>query len=214
MYFESIHAFFQDALAEWNDLHAFRACFNSGALGIAQIVKAAGLNDIHVKPGTGKGTVAEIPWIGFRTDALATNFMRGIYVVYLFSPTLKTVSLCLAQGVSNFSGSDELERSEGIPKPSRKDFPELQKRALAVRETLEIPARFIESEVRLGGAGTRAAAYEKSIVCAVTYDPRDLPEERVLVDDLLQIFSYAKATRPRHTGSYSMQRSCRGRNGP
>ncbi len=107
--------------------------------------------------------------------------MAGVYVVYLFSDAHKTASICLAQGVSHFGN-----QKSGIPTPSKGDLPKIRQRARALRETLEIPWRFREHTISLGGSkkNNRATAYECGVVCARIYECDALPSESELRDDL------------------------------
>ena len=44
---------------------------------------------------------SDVPWIAFLDPNITTSTQNGYYVVYLFSVDKKTVSLCLAQGITS-----------------------------------------------------------------------------------------------------------------
>jgi hypothetical protein len=137
---------------------------------------------VIIKSSIGSGSFAEVPWIGFRLQRLAPNFRSGIYVVYLFSSTNKTVTLCLAQGVTNVG-----KQRPGLPNPSSRDFPELERRALAIRSIIDPPQQFDLNSLDLGVKGIRGRAYEHGFICGRLYSGDGLPDERTLENDLREM---------------------------
>ena len=54
---------------------------------------------VKSSPGQHK-TLADVPWIAFMDENITTSTQKGYYVVYLFSVNMKTVTLSLAQGIT------------------------------------------------------------------------------------------------------------------
>ncbi len=129
----------------------------------------------------GQGTAAATPWIGVFDPGITEDPKQGLYLAYIFSADLVTVTLTLQQGITR------LENKLG--------------RGLVLREHLE--RRATEIRRRLPGQGgpgwqhrphlrddgNRVKAYEKSSVVARVYKMAGLPAEEDLQRDLLEATS-------------------------
>ncbi len=121
----------------------------------------------------GKGIATLTPWIGFFDPDETTTPEEGIYLVYLFSADLGTVSLMLLQGITL------LDRKLGH-KAAREV---LQQEAVAIRTHMP-DLDGADSQVDLRADGFRQMAYASSCIAAVTYETKTLPREDILRSDL------------------------------
>lgn len=123
----------------------------------------------------GKGTATFTPWFGLFDPDETTKPERGLYLCFLFSDDLSTVTLTLMQGIT------ELDRTLG----RRKARERLSQDAAAIRAELPADAVATFSDgLALGSSGYRQLAYEAGCVIARAYRFDALPTEAVLRDDL------------------------------
>jgi hypothetical protein len=123
----------------------------------------------------GKGTATFTPWFGLFDPDETTKPERGLYLCFLFSCDLSTVTLTLMQGIT------ELDRTLG----RRQARERLRQDALAIRTRLPEQAVSAFSDgLALGANGYRQLAYEAGCVLSRSYRVNELPEERPLRSDL------------------------------
>lgn len=137
--------------------------------------------------GRGRGTMT--PWFGIFDPDETTSPQDGLYVVYLFSADLQTISLSLNQGVTL------LGRDLG----NRVARDELVRRAIAIRERLGKEAAGLNPVMNLGSRGWRQTAYQAGNVVCTSYDIANLPSEQQMRDDLaryLTLYQRAVEVRP------------------
>lgn len=142
----------------------------------AELKQWIGTTYIGVGSG-GKGNAAVCPWIAVFNPDETTTAQRGMYVVYLFAEDMKSVSLSLNQGVTEFRNA---AKNTGIPAREA-----LFREAAAIRRGFD-PEEMSDLELRIDRR-TRATLpvdYEYGNIVARTYDLAGLPDETTMVDDL------------------------------
>jgi len=71
-----------------------------------QMKPLAEMQDLYVQPSVGRGRWATVPWIRLYDKDVAPKPTKGLYIVYLFAESGKSVFLTLNQGVENASEAD------------------------------------------------------------------------------------------------------------
>ncbi|MGG8406634.1 MrcB family domain-containing protein [Streptomyces sp. 12297] len=123
----------------------------------------------------GKGGAAHSPWIGIYDPEINIKATTGLYLAYIFSMDLKTVTLTLQQGVTDLE-----EKIAGLK---------------AVRAHLEWQAKLLYDSLPVAlaepwnhrpvfGKEMRPKLYESASVLARAYATDDMPAEEVLQHDL------------------------------
>lgn len=134
----------------------------------------------------GQTSAAATPWIGVFDPEINSSAREGLYLAYIFSADLRTVSLTLQQGITH------LEHRLGKGQ-ARQDH--LRRQAARLRRAVAMQRRnewVDEPELRHGAA--RPKAYEAASVIARCYDVADLPQETALGDDLIHAADALKRT--------------------
>ncbi|MGW7286010.1 MrcB family domain-containing protein [Streptomyces sp. NPDC054847] len=126
----------------------------------------------------GQGTAAATPWIGVFDPRITEDPKQGLYLAYIFSADLRTVTLTLQQGSTN------LERKLGRGIALRQH---LARRAAGIRQ--QMPGDSLQGWQRqpdFRDRGARAQAYEKGSIVARAYQVASLPPEVKIQADLLR----------------------------
>ncbi|TFI24035.1 DUF3578 domain-containing protein [Streptomyces sp. 4R-3d] len=134
----------------------------------------------------GQTSAAATPWIGVFDPEINSSAVKGVYLAYIFSADLQTVSLTLQQGITH------LEYRLGKGKARQEH---LRRKAARLRRAAAIQRRngwVDEPELRHEAA--RPKAYEAASVIARIYDVADLPEEASLESDLVYAADALKRT--------------------
>jgi hypothetical protein len=133
----------------------------------------------------GKGNGAYCPWIAVLDPDETDTATQGMYVVYLFAPDMKTVTLSLNQGVT------ELVTNHG----RRKARELLREQAAAIRSRFDAEdTSDLESSIDLRSKENLPRDYECGNIFGLTYKSTDLPSEEVMVEDLKRFVRlYAEA---------------------
>ena len=122
----------------------------------------------------GQGQWSDVPWMSFLNTLVTDSTQRGYYVVYLISADMKELYLCLGQGV------DSLKQEFG-----RSWREVLEQRSQLIR--LRLGKKIEDYETRpfdLRGSSDRSKSYGLTPAFYKRYDLFQLPEERVLIEDL------------------------------
>ncbi|AXI88193.1 hypothetical protein SAM9427_22075 [Streptomyces sp. ETH9427] len=128
-----------------------------------------------IKGSAGNGAGAFCPRVSFFDPDETTTATRGMYLVYLFSEDLKTVSLSLNQGVT------ELRETFGAREADKR----LRGEAAAIRDALPSNmAGGLNDVIDLGGRPGLPRAYEAGNILAHVYGIDSLPTEQALKADL------------------------------
>ncbi|MEV7677432.1 DUF3578 domain-containing protein [Streptomyces sp. NPDC088341] len=124
----------------------------------------------------GQSTAAATPWIGVFDPEINTTPGQGLYLAYIFSADLRTVSLTLQQGITHLE--DRLGR--GLARQEH-----LRRRATRLRRAIAAQRRsgWVDEPELLHHAD-RPKAYEAASVIARSYDTAALPGEAHLQSDL------------------------------
>jgi hypothetical protein len=138
---------------------------------------------LKFKGSTGAGYVTAAPWMAVFDPRLTDSATTGYYVVYLFSVDMKTVTLCLAFGTTQF------ENQFGGPTNA---FPRMREAASRLQDLFRplVPATLSRNPIQLGATYREKlhSAYEQSAI--FSYPPyliENLPAEERLVSDLREI---------------------------
>lgn len=130
--------------------------------------------DLKIIGAPGQGNWAEVPWIGMFHPEVTTSATRGYYIVYLFSTDMRTVNLCLGQGVTAIRQEFKNRAAE-----------EMLRRAALIRDRVpEFSGRFVSGPVQLGGTTQLARDYDPAVAFLKPYALDDLPDEGSMVMDL------------------------------
>lgn len=133
------------------------------------------LDDWEAEGYGGKGTAALAPWVGVFDPKINRNPKIGLYLAYIFSTDLKTVTLTLQQGVTDL---EEKIRERKVL------LSHLERQADRLFKAL--PAKLAEEWNYRPSFGwqERPEAYEAASVVARPYDVSNLPTEEQLQQDL------------------------------
>ncbi len=138
--------------------------------------KGLGLTgDLVVAGFGGKGSAASAPWIGVFDPEINVDPKTGLYLAYIFSTDLTSVTLTLQQGVTDLS--------EKI-KEKRAFHAHLERQATRLRGSLPSMLAQEWAHRPLLGRGLRPEAYEAASVVARRYEIDALPVEEQLQQDL------------------------------
>lgn len=130
--------------------------------------------DVVGKDGTGRKTL--VPWVRVFAESQSPNPQNGWYVVYLFRPDGRAVSLCICHGSTIWDGMTFQPR------------PAAEAEALMTWSRAEIGARAGEmgfrAGVELGNDAQLPRAYESTTAFSKAYDVGAIPTEEILLTDL------------------------------
>lgn len=138
---------------------------------------------IIVEGSTGAGNITVAPWIALFDSRLTTSATTGYYPVYLFSTDMKTVTLALAFGTTQF------EKQFGGPAAA---FPRLRFAASRLQDMFNhmIPAHLSRAPIDLTAIPAQKLhyAYEQSAILSYApYNIASLPKEAALIADLQEL---------------------------
>jgi MoxR-like ATPase len=129
------------------------------------------------KSGPGKNWTC-CPSISIRNTEIAKDIQSGIFLMYIFSDDAKRVYLSLNQPVVpiKFKSSEWME--------------ELKSNASMLREKSKIPHKFELKTLSLESKETYFKLYEVANICAKCYELDDLPSNKELVSDYLDMLNF------------------------
>lgn len=134
----------------------------------------------------GKGTPTYTPWIGFFDPDETSSPEEGLYVCYLFSRDLTTVSATIMQGITRLTKS--LGRREARQR--------LAVDSAAIRHEVAQQTGDLSATLDLKDDGFRQLAYQAGCVIAKTYPLLALPESETLENDAVRfLYLHQLATR-------------------
>lgn len=172
-----------------NLLFAVAAGYNSDSLTsegqIALRTASSQLADVlapglKVVTGGGQGRATTTPWIAVLDPDETSTPQNGIYIVYIFKPTLDEVVLTLNQGITNRSELAGIQSSRSL----------LAAESKVLREALSDSERKdLAVDVDFESSGWRQKGYSAGNILARTYKIGDMPAEFVLVRDLLRFLA-------------------------
>ncbi|MFE3250890.1 MrcB family domain-containing protein [Streptomyces sp. NPDC059209] len=134
----------------------------------------------------GQSSAAATPWIGVFDPAINGKPGEGLYLAYIFSADLKTVSLTLQQGITHLE--DRLGRGKARQDHLRRQAERLRRSVARQRR-----AGWVD-EPTLRHHADRPRAYEAASVIARSYDLAELPDDGVLSGDLAHAAGLLKRT--------------------
>ncbi|WP_185902761.1 MrcB family domain-containing protein [Streptomyces sp. WAC05292] len=123
----------------------------------------------------GQTTAAASPWIGVFDKAINTNPKRDLYLAYIFSTDLTSVTLTLQQGVTELG--DKIKNKQPLLAHLRRH---------AARLSAALPPSLAEewNHNPALGSGKRPEAYAAASVAARRYEIAAMPSEEELQHDL------------------------------
>ncbi|MFI7038402.1 MrcB family domain-containing protein [Microbispora rosea] len=136
-------------------------------------------NDLGIEGKDGTGLKTEIPWIRVFSRERSPSATSGWFVVYLLSATGDRVYLSLMQGTTVWNGSDFTPRKPAELR-ARVDWalPLIAGRATG-RDDLVREIRLHARKSQLG------AGYEAGSVVALEYERDNIPDSKILAQDLI-----------------------------
>jgi hypothetical protein len=142
-----------------------------------------GTGFLEVEGSTGQGNITAAPWVGVFDPRITSSATVGYYVVYLYSVDLKSVTLCIAFGTTQF------ERQFG---QGSRSFKPMRDAALRLQDLYQHSAPASLSRAPINLAATPAQrlhyAYEQAAIFSLQpYQLDGLPSEQQLIGDLKQI---------------------------
>lgn len=144
--------------------------------------------NLEIKTGGGKGTVTHTPWVGFLDIDETDSPTRGIYLVYLLSKDKEFLNLSIGQGIT------DVEKKYGRGNSSQVILKEdAEKLRLKLEEVGIVTPN---QQMQLQSNGTRQKAYVAGSISSLIYSCENLPEEKVLKNDLKKMFEiYSQSIR-------------------
>ncbi|MFC9425379.1 MrcB family domain-containing protein [Streptomyces sp. NPDC056987] len=149
-------------------------------------------SDLLLPPGLfakgygGQTTPAATPWIGVFDPDVNKEPGKGLYLAYIFSADLQTVTLTLQQGITHLE--DRLGRGQARQAHLRRQAARLRRAVAAQRRIGWV------DEPELRHHADRPKAYEAASVIARRYETTALPGEEVLREDLVHAAELLKRT--------------------
>ncbi|MBN3932063.1 DUF3578 domain-containing protein [Streptomyces verrucosisporus] len=149
---------------------------------------------LRVEGNGGKGTAARSPWIGVFDPGVSDDSREGLYLAYIYSSDMESVSLTLQQGIEKLAESERDGSKLGRGGKLREAVSD---RAHQIRAL--IPVDIIAGwdpciDLKARSEDWRPRAYEAGNVLARRYRILEMPEEEVLRGDLwraAEILRYA-----------------------
>ncbi|WP_082232068.1 MrcB family domain-containing protein [Halobacillus massiliensis] len=124
-----------------------------------------------VKGSVGQGNWAQVPWISILDKHVTTSTQRGYYLGYLFSEDMERVYLTFTQGITESSKEQIKNIREDIRRTIQTD-----------RYPTSLPIHK-DNTINLGSS-SKGKGYEESAALYIQYDPKSLPSEADLQQDL------------------------------
>ena len=138
----------------------------------------------YVKGSVGAGRWTDVPWIAVFDKRITKSAQKGIYIVYLLNKDSKTLFLTLNQGATDVSqqGKDGKLSFTGIASADNsKTTTALEERARQIRDSLSNSGSAMSGTINSG-----SKAYDAGCIYYKEYHLDSLPEDGVLISDLLQ----------------------------
>ena len=145
-----------------------------------EIASAVGLaeDDLLIEGKDGQGNKTEVPWVRFASRERSPSATKDWYCVYLFDSVGQSCYLALAQGSSEWNGSD-FDTRDHLELKSLADWARSALGPLTSRSDL---VNSIELKATRSDLGP---AYEAGTVVAVQYDRDNVPSEEALIEDVI-----------------------------
>lgn len=186
----SIRALLLDITAQWPSYAANKTTDRTAPAFVlvtqtlpAQLKALLGdTSNLKVEGSTGAGNVTAAPWTGVFDPRLTSGATNGYYIVYLFSVDMKSVTLTIAFGTTQF------ETQFGGPKAAFPHMREAVGRLQGLFADL-VPPRYSRDPIDLRASRKQKLhyAYEQAVIFSLpAYQLAALPPEAVLVADFLE----------------------------
>ena len=138
-----------------------------------------------VKGSNGAGRWTTVPWIAIFDIRITESAQRGVYLVYLLNKDKKELYLTLNQGATDVSqngavGNDGKLAFTGVTGSSNaKSLAKLRSNAVQIQGIVGSVPFATDELIKCG-----APNYDAGAVCYKKYTLDNLPDEKVLLDDL------------------------------
>lgn len=143
--------------------------------GVSKRTDLGSTDGLRVAGFGGNGTAAAAPWIGLFDPEINTDPKSGLYLAYIFSTDLTSVTLTVQQGVT-----DLMQKI----KERRPRLTHLERQAERLYGSLPSAVAEEWNHRPSLGSGERPEAYEAASVAARRYEIDDLPTDAQLQQDL------------------------------
>ncbi|OON76961.1 MrcB family domain-containing protein [Streptomyces tsukubensis] len=147
-------------------------------------------SNLTAKGHGGRTDAVLTPWVGLMDPTITSDPRQGVYLAYIFSADLVTVSLTLQQGVELLS--ERLGRGVARLEHLRRDAARLRRAISRQRR------QGWDDVLTLKSDAERPRAYEAASVIAKSYATADLPDESTLQEDLRHAVTLLHRTAPIH----------------
>ncbi|MFB6809883.1 MrcB family domain-containing protein [Streptomyces sp. NPDC056387] len=171
----------RDLLLEVAQTYDQKAGTGAGVAGQQVLRGVSSRTDLGVLAGWeaagfgGKGTAASAPWIGVFDPQINKDPKVGLYLAYIFSTDLASVTLTLQQGVTDLS--EKIKEKKAF-------LSHLERQAQRLYGALPPSLAEPWNHRPTFGGGERPESYEAASVVARRYEVLDLPAEEQLQQDL------------------------------
>jgi MoxR-like ATPase len=148
---------------------------------------------LKIKPSTGQGNWAKVPWIALLDSRETNTTQSGVYCVYLFREDMNGVYLTFNQGITE--PINRLGRVQGY------DF--LRTNGAKLRQLSRglIERGFmLDDGIDLRTAAALGTAYEVSTIAYKFYETNAVPEDAMLIQDLDAVLSVYDQYLKSHNG--------------
>ena len=137
----------------------------------------------YVKGSVGAGRWTDVPWIAVFDKRITQSAQKGVYIVYLLNKDSKTLYLTLNQGATDVSqqGKDKLSFTGIASADNSQTTSTLETRAKQIRDTLANTGDALTGTIDCG-----SKAYNAGCIFYKEYHLQTIPEDDVLVSDLMQ----------------------------
>ena len=137
----------------------------------------------YVKGSVGAGRWTDVPWIAVFDKRITQSAQKGVYIVYLLNKDSKTLYLTLNQGATDVSqqGKDKLSFTGIASADNSQTTLTLETRAKQIRDRLSNNGNVLTGTIDCG-----SKAYNAGCIFYKEYHLQTIPEDDVLVSDLMQ----------------------------
>lgn len=142
--------------------------------------------DYECKGSIGAGFLAGTFWFNIMNPNITRDPQKGVYIVYLVSPTGNSIHLCLIQSTRIIMSDAQLDQIKPILKVKSKKIQEAFRQSLVEQGSLDALDEFKFGPINLGtGLSLTSRAYEAAVILSKNYEKADgVPTEADLRGDL------------------------------
>lgn len=137
--------------------------------------------DYVLEGSVSRGNIADIPWLCIYDKDITIKAGNGFYIVYLFSPDMKTIYLSLNLAWTQF---EDYAKENNLRPITKKAIANIQSNVENAQKLLHTISRFNLSKMDLNSSSGLAPGYEAGSICYLEYNTSDMPSEEELINDI------------------------------